>query len=321
MKHKPKYLIEYIAFRIVAAIVKILPYRFALIFAWVAARFAFHVIRFRVSRAKARIVEVFGDKYSSREISHIAWISLRNVFFSAVEVIRMASITREWVEEVTECDAAVEKLREAIPEGKGAILCIPHMGSWDMAGLAIQTFGFPLFFLVGRQHNEYIDRYTNELRGSTGIETIPRGDAALLRKVIRNLKQGKVLGFMTDLRSRTKGVSVQFLGKEANLVAGMALFARQANVPIIPAIVYRDGWAKHRWEVCDPVLPDRKLDKEVDFQRMTQKVMSDFEAAVRREPAQYFWFNNRWVLKPFQEPESDPVDLPSETEPITSHPS
>ncbi len=291
-----KYRLEYVALRAFAFVFRIVPYRVALAFAWVIARLAYHVIRFRVGRAKARIREVFGDETPASRVNRIAWISMRNMCFNAVDVMRMDRISRAWVEANTDCAAALAKVRESVPEGSGAILAIPHTGSWDLAGVSVAQFDFPIFFITGRQHNPLTDAYVQRMRGHTGITTIPRGDATLLRQVIRNLKAEQWLGFMTDLRARSDGVKVRFLGKEAHVVAGMAMFARQAKVPIIPAVARREGWMRHSWEVFDPVVADPSLSKEEDFQRMTQIVIDHYDHVIRSEPEQYFWYNNRWVL-------------------------
>lgn len=301
-KTKPKHYVEYAALRLFSATFNVLPYRVALTLAWLFARFAFHVIRFRRSRADARMVEVFGDRYSAKERRRFAWISMRNMFFNAVEVMRLGKVDRAWVQKHTECSDALARMK-AVTASSGAIIAIPHMGSWDLSGVSGQLLGLPTFFITGRQHNPLTDAYMNRQRGRSGAETIPRGDATMLRQVIRNLKSGKVLAFMTDLRSRREGVKVQFLGKEANVVAGMAMFARQAKVPICPVVVRRVGWARHTWEAFDPVTADESLEKAEDFVRMTQAVMDVYDKAIRAEPEQYFWYNNRWILFPF-DPES-----------------
>jgi KDO2-lipid IV(A) lauroyltransferase len=182
-------------------------------------------------------------------------------------------------------------------EGKGAILVVPHSGNWDLAAVGANLFALPIFLIVGRQKNPLADAWLNRMRRVTGLELIPK-DSSVLKRVVRKLRDGKVLAFMTDLRSRTPGVRVRFLGKEANLVGGMALFARQADVPIFPAVITRIGWTRHRWEFHPPIHPDPAVPKEQDWTRMTQQVMDIFERSIRAEPEQYFWYNKRWVLEP-----------------------
>ncbi|MFO1522196.1 MAG: hypothetical protein U1G05_09190 [Kiritimatiellia bacterium] len=91
---------------------------------------------------------------------------------------------------------------------------------------------------------------------------------------------------------------VRFLGKEANVVAGMGMFARMADVGVIPVILTRQGWTTHHWLAHEPIFPDAKADRDEDCRRITQAVMDIFDDAVRRHPDQYFWYNKRWVLDP-----------------------
>jgi KDO2-lipid IV(A) lauroyltransferase len=295
----PKHRIEYGILRVLASVACVLPYRAALTVGWGLAWAAFHMARWRVPEARRRIEEAFGDRFDEGAVRRIAWVSLRNFAFSLIEALRMPRMTRAWVERTTDC-AAVEQVRTVLGEGRGAILVIPHMGSWETAGVAAALLGLPVFFIVGHQKNPLVDAYANRLRGITGVETIPR-DAAALRKTVKNLREGRVLAFMTDLRSRTPGVAVRFLGRDANLVAGMGVFAKIAGAPVVPAVVTRVGWARHRWRTFEPVRPDPALDRDADARRMTQHVMDVFERAIREEPEQYFWFNKRWVLDPLED--------------------
>ncbi|HEY8240422.1 MAG TPA: lysophospholipid acyltransferase family protein, partial [Kiritimatiellia bacterium] len=266
---------------------------------WCIAWPAFHLFRVRVSDACARIREVFGDRYSPREVRRIAWLSMRNFTFTAIESLRMPKLTRETATALIDI-GDFQRLRDHAATGKGAILVVPHTGNWEMAGVAAHLFGLPMFLIVGKQRNLLVDAYLNRMRGVSGMEIIPRDSSTMFKKVVRNLREGKFLAFMTDLRSRTPGMRVQFLGKEANVVAGMAVFARLGNVPVFPVVVTRIGWARHKWEFFDPVCPDPALDRDPDAQRMTQAVMDIYDRAIRAQPEQYFWFNKRWVLDPLR---------------------
>jgi KDO2-lipid IV(A) lauroyltransferase len=137
------------------------------------------------------------------------------------------------------------------------------------------------------------------MRATTRIPLIQKG-TSLLKSVIRRLRQGEVLAFLADLRVRKGGIMVKFLGKTASVAPGMALFAKQTRVPILPLIVTRVGWTRHRLEFLEPVWPDAALAKAEDQQRMTQVVFDHIDAAIRKEPEQWFWFNKSWILAPVQ---------------------
>jgi lauroyl/myristoyl acyltransferase len=296
MKYRPKHIAEYILLKGVAGVVCVLPHRAALCVGWVLAFLAFHVVRFRRTAAERRIRLVVGDAPSRREVRRIAWVSLRNTFFNAMELARTPRMTRGWLERAVDIRGG-EVLRARAKEGGGLVLAVPHTGNWDQAGSGMGLLGFPIFMITGVQKNPLADAFMNRMRFATGVEGVPRGSHAL-RRALHRLKKGMFLAIMPDLRSRTKALDIAFLGGRANLPEGMALFARMGNVPIYPAIVTREGWARHRWVLCDPVRPDPGVERGQDLQRMTQQVMDVFDRAIRERPDQYFWYNKRWVLDP-----------------------
>jgi KDO2-lipid IV(A) lauroyltransferase len=240
---------------------------------------------------------VFGDRFSARERDRIAWISWRNTVFNAVEALRIARVDLKWFQSVFDYEHALRVLKEQARTGRGAIIALPHMGNWELAGIGCHLLGIPTFNIAAKQRNPLVNSFFNRLRSSTGVETLERGTASM-RQVIRNLKQGKFLGILPDSRMHKEGIRMPLLGGEANLGKGMALFARHADIPIFPCVVTRIGWARHRVRCFAAVRPDPARDKEADVARMTAAVIEIMDRAIRDEPEQWFWFNKRWVLDP-----------------------
>jgi Kdo2-lipid IVA lauroyltransferase/acyltransferase len=301
VKYRPKHIVEYAALRVVAAVVVLLPYRAALVLGWAIARLSFAILRSRVREAERRIALVFGDRFAPRERRRIAWISWRNIVFSAVEMIRLGHMSREWLHKVTNSATSLEVAKARAATGEGAVLSIPHTGSWELAGAACRREGLPVFSIVGTQRNPLVNVYMNAQRRAPGIERIERG-AGTMRAVLRALKKGGFLVILPDVRMRTPGLPVPFLGGMANLGDGMARFARQAGVPIYPGHVLRRGWARHELYIGEPLWPDPALSKEEDVLRLTREVIRQVDALIHAEPEQWFWFNKRWVLDPVATP-------------------
>jgi lauroyl/myristoyl acyltransferase len=298
VKYRLKHIAEYAALRGVAWLLWALPYRAALLLAWILARLAFHVVRFRRKQAAERIREVFGEGLPDRRVREISWVSWRNFVFGAVDLVRLPHMSREWlVARIEDCEKAGSVVLAHCATGQGGIQASPHIGSWELGGVAMQKIGVPIFFITGRQKNPLVDRYLNRLRGATGIATVERG-SSLLKGVIRRLKGGGILAFLPDVRSPAEEIRIRFLGKEANVPAGMALFARQAMVPIFPTVITRTGWTRHRLAVGPAVRPDPSREKHEDWQRMTQEVFDYCEKEILAQPEQWFWYNKRWILDP-----------------------
>lgn len=302
---RPKHVAEYILLRFLGGCMTLLPYRAALAVGWALARLAFHVGRFRRREALRRIAEVFGDRVSPAEARRIAFVSLRNIIFNAVEIMRAPRVTLPWLRRVIQdCDGTTERIRTATAQG--GIIAIPHMGNWDMAGIAAYHGGVKLFNIAAEQRNVLVNRYLNQLRERPGMDTMQRGSGTM-RQVVKRLRAGGVLAILPDVRMRTPDLDTPFLNGRANLGRGTGLFAVMARVPIVPCLASRIGWARHRVQILDPIYPDKSLDKEEDVRRMTQLVVARIDQAIQEHPEQWFWYNKRWVLEPL-DPQAEPQE-------------
>ena len=304
--YRPKHILEYVLLRGLAWLVNALPHHAAHRVGVAVAALSHFVFRFRVRSARERIRTVFGHRFGEAQIRRIAWQSWRNVCLNAVDLMRMPSLDLASVERDIDGTEAFARLRDLAAEGQGVVLALPHSGSWDMAGVICHLKGLPMFFIARRQKNPLADQFLNRLRGASGVVTVLH-DSRLLRGVIRNLKDGMILAILPDVRSRTPGLSVEFLGGAANLGAGMAMFARQTGAPILPVYLTRAGLHRHHWTAFDPIRPDPSLDKPDDWLRMTTQVFREFDRFVRQHPENYFWYNKRWVLDPLP---PDPMPPP-----------
>jgi len=298
MKHRPKHIAEYIALRAVAGLIRILPYRIALSLGWLIGSFFFHVLRFRRAKAEQRLIEVFGDRFSAKERKRIAWVSLRNICFNAIEAARFSKLTPADIER-SPFQPDLEKMQAYHREHGAFIFATCHMGNWDFAGVACRMAGLPVFSIARRQKNPLTDELLNQMRSTSGMEVV-LNDSRALKNIIRKLKAGEVFALLPDVRARTEALKIDFLGDKANLGAGAALFARQANCPIFPAVLRRIGWTKMESKLFAPIVPNPAVDKAEDRQRMLQELMTLMDREIRAAPEQYFWFNKRWVLDPIR---------------------
>ncbi|WP_372808137.1 lysophospholipid acyltransferase family protein [Pontiella sp.] len=297
MKYRPKHIVEYLLLAGAGGLVRLLPLRVALGLGWLVAAAMHYLGGFRRQEALRRLTEVYGDRFSAKQRRRMAWISWRNLCFNAVEAIRFSKLTREDVQRQPLAQEAPRLSKALEEEQHGYIFATIHMGNWDMAGVTADLMGIPIFSIARRQKNPLTDAYLNRARNAFDMEVI-LNDSKVLKGVIRRIKQGKVLAILPDVRNRTEAFPIRFLNGEANLGAGVALFARQCNCPIYPAVVRRVGWTRHEAVVFDPIRPDPTLEKTEDWKRIMQQMMDLFNEEIAKTPEQYFWYNKRWVLDP-----------------------
>ncbi|MCF7837965.1 MAG: lysophospholipid acyltransferase family protein [Candidatus Marinimicrobia bacterium] len=286
---------EYAALRGAEGLLRAPPEPLALGLAAALAAAAFAAQPRTRRRVDRRLEQVFGATYdpaARRRLARRAW---RHFIFSMVDALRAPAMDEAWLRRHTNCDALslVRDLKRR--SGGGIILAVPHMGSWELAGVAVQRLGIDLLTIVRRQRNPLLDRHLHRVRQSTGVTALYYG-SKLITQVAGQIRAGRTLAILPDLRAKTHCIPVQFLGQPAQIPPGMAQFARAAQAPILPAAIVREGWTQHRWLAFDPIEPDLSAPSAEDAQRLTQGVMDCFTQAIRRQPEQYFWFNRRWVL-------------------------
>lgn len=305
MAYRPKHIVEYVAVRAVFGLVQVVPYRLLLTIGWLVAAISFRVDRKRLRETERRITSVLGAHISPKRVRNIAWTSWRNTIFNAFEALRIPRTSADWLKKHFD---GGDMLQQMIPErdaGRGAIIALPHMGNWEMAGLACHVHRFPIIIIVGKQRNPLTNQYLHELRAAAADVIIERG-TDIMRPIMRHLKKGKYLAILPDVRMPYPDLPIPFLGGTANLGSGMALFARMTNLPIYPCCVFRDGWTKHRIAETYPVVrPDKSLDKSEDIKRISASVIASFDEAIRKYPEQWFWHNKRWVLDPVEQPKDE----------------
>ena len=176
MKYRFKHVVEYGLLRSLAGLLGLLPYRVSLGIGWCLAFIAFHMVRFRRKETVRRIQQVLGPQTTAAQARRIAWLSLRNVCFNAVELIHMRNMDRAWLDRYIDITHATTLLTAHDPE-EGAVLAMVHLGNWELAGVAATHLGIPVFAIARTQSNPLTDRFLNRLRDEDGIDaTIGLGD-------------------------------------------------------------------------------------------------------------------------------------------------
>ena len=295
MKYKLAHVLEYAGVRAICGLLVALPHRVALALVWGPVRLAFLLNGRLRARTRRRIRQALGTELPDREIARIAWLAFRNLAFTVVEGLRLPGINPAWVARHIDL-TPVEEVRAELVQTRGLIVAVPHMGNWELAGIALHSQGVNLITLVRKQKNPLMNAWINRVRSQSGVETIDT-HSRVVGEIAQKLNAGnRILAVLPDVRAKTGGVSVRYLGVETEVPAGVAHYAREAQVPVITAEVVRTGWSRFNWRKTGFIVSDPDLNKEQDRRRIMQYVMDRFGESVRAHPENYFWFNKRWVL-------------------------
>ena len=74
--------------------------------------------------------------------------------------------------------------------------------------------------------------------------------------------------------------------------------SHELNAPVVVAVMRRIK-GKHVFDHLATLRPDPNAkDKKDEARRITREVFALLDAAIRKTPEQWFWFNKRWILQP-----------------------
>jgi KDO2-lipid IV(A) lauroyltransferase len=273
----------------VGGIVRMIPYRLALVIGSFLGWLAFDILRIRRKVTMINLRNSLSGQ--SGDLTKIGRRTYRNFGMSMVEYSLFPALSKEKVLSMVELVGA-EHFDETIAKGTGAIVVAGHFGSWELMGAAVSQMGYPVDFLVGEQHNLLVDDMMNDYRKRMGIGIIKMGVAA--KGIIKAIKSNRFVAMLSDQDAGTDGIIVEFFGRPASTPKGPAAFALKMNAPIIMAFMIRSNRGKQKIVLEKPIFGKNTPDKEEDIKNLTQAYTSLLESYIRRYPDHWFWPHRRW---------------------------
>lgn len=127
-------------------------------------------------------------------------------------------------------------LRDALKDGKGAIVSLPHAGNWDLAGAYYCETGAPIVTVAEHLEPERLFKKFLQYRESIGMEVLD-ASARSLALLSQRLRQGRLIALVADRDLSKNGVEVAFFGAPAKMPAGPAVLSIQTGAPLLTAFV------------------------------------------------------------------------------------
>ena len=283
--------LEYFGVKFLIFLANALPYRMALRLGDGIGFIAFSIIRYRRHVSLGNLKKSFGQKYSDHQYKSIALRSYINLARNLIEYMMFPRLVKTDLSQrirVVNGDA----LKNHFKTGKGVVLISGHFGSWELMGAYLAQAGWPIDFLVGVQHNRFVNELMNRHRQIFGIGLIEIGVAA--RGVFAALKNGRGVAMLADQDAGNDGAIIDFLGRPASAVKGPAAFAIKTNTPIFYGAFVRQDLDHHVLYVEGPMAVEKTGDKEEDIKRLTQAYSDELAKYVTEYPDHWLWSHRRW---------------------------
>ncbi len=210
-----------------------------------------------------------------------------------VEGARLPSTPADVVRARLVLDWGYEHLEEAVGSGRGVVLALPHIGSWEWGGTFLALEGHPMTSVAERLEPPALFRWFLSEREAMGIRIVPLGKGSG-QALLEELRGGGLVGLVCDRDIGGNGVTVEFFGEETTLPAGPATLALRTDAVLIPAAVYSGPADAHFAVVTAPLDTRRTGTFRTDVVRLTQELARRFEWMVRRAPEQWHLYQPNW---------------------------
>jgi KDO2-lipid IV(A) lauroyltransferase len=277
------------------------------------ARLAYRVARWRGDwtyrqRASQRsdilrnVRQVLGDEVSPEEAQRLTREFFRMRSCEVIDVMLLrgqAKPLRKLVE-----IRGREHLDAALAEGKGAILCSAHFGSYNSGFSLLHASGFPLT-TTGRSLSTQMpgissaerrllefaySRRVRRHRQRPGIEFRPGRVQAAVQIAVA-LRANEVVTFSSDAppleADQARAVDVTFLGRPARLLPGVVTLAQLTGAPVLMVFTHRQADYRHQVLDISPPVP-----VDGDTTAAFERCVAAMDDAVRTNPAHWVYWAN-----------------------------
>ncbi len=191
-----------------------------------------------------------------------------------------------------------EGILEAARNGRGGIILMSHLGSFEIAARAFQEVGLKHLMIMGEKEAKQVARNQREnlkARGITILVATGRDDSLSGGlEALKFIREGGVVSLAGDLvwTQQRSSLPVKFFGQEIALTSGPHLLALVSGAPLFILFTFRDKRGNHRIIISPPLevkalsRPGRKM----ALQASAQIYATALEEMVRKHPFQWYIF-------------------------------
>jgi len=192
---------------------------------------------------------------------------------------------------------------------RGIILVTAHMGNWEVGSMLPESHeGRRVHVVREAETDPRAQAFIAELlakRSDERYATHFAADPQLGMMLLDALREGEIVALQGDRpRSGGRMVEGRLFGQPFPLPVGPAALARATGAVIVPVFVFRQGRRSYRCWVDSPITVESTSDRQGDIERAVIRFNAALEAAIRKQPYQWFCFRQLW--QDDERPAADP---------------
>ncbi len=247
-----------------------------------------------------------GGEKSAAEIRALARENLRRIGENFACAVKTAGLTNEELKPCLELVCSPELAeRFARPGTNRMVVAIGHFGNFELYARCISIApGVPSATTYRALKQPGFNRLLKLLRNQSGCHFFERRSEGAELKSFMNQPRA-MLGLLADQSAGGTRLRLPFLGHECSTSSAPAVFALRYGCDLYTAICYRVALARWRIEL-GRAIPTHDAAGMRPIAAIMTDVNQAFEAAVRRDPANWFWVHNRWKVPRQKAPPATP---------------
>ncbi|MEO0293120.1 MAG: lysophospholipid acyltransferase family protein [candidate division WOR-3 bacterium] len=184
-------------------------------------------------------------------------------------------------------------LKKELEKSRGLILVSCHLGGMELAGIFLSSLGFPLYSVAetrgpGMSFFNFYKRY----RTKFGNKLLSLESKNLTFKLIKLLKENKIVVLIGDRDILNTGVPTKFFGRIVSIPKGIVLLSRITKAPILVGFLALNKFGSPRYigKIFPPIYPEEFCSPL----EMLDVLVKNLEEAIKMYPLQWFVFQRIW---------------------------
>ncbi len=207
------------------------------------------------------------------------------------DILNVPNMSRAYMNSMIKLEGE-HLIKEELDKGKGVIIVSCHVGGMELAGIYLASLGFPLYSVAetkgpGADFFKFYKHY----RGHFGSKLLPLESRRLPFRLIKLLKNNKMIVLIGDRDILDSGMTSEFFGRKASIPKGTAFLSKKTGAPILVGVLAFDpNSPRYSGKVFKPLYPE-------DFDsadEMLKEVIRLLEEGIRMYPFQWFVFQRIW---------------------------
>ncbi len=168
-----------------------------------------------------------------------------------------------------------------------------HLANFELGAATATLNGVPLSIVSTPQANPLVRAALDRYREVVGCRFIPSKGG--LRQLIREVQEGRSLGWITDQR-HDRGELVPFFGIDTPTAVMPAMLALRLDCDLVPVRVERLKGSRFRVTAFEPLSTEglEQLPQAEAARELTRRMNLLFESWIRERPGQWLCFKRRW---------------------------